>query len=392
MGEIGGNLDKLDPETAAGVEPPLEMSEGSVSRDARRGQRVADSQGEAGGTQARGQNFSSRPAARSSTPGNRWPASRTLSRAGTVSITRRLHRGRFLATNCESPPCGQARSRRRSHTPAALDSTPAVTPSLPDVAVASTGPRVQSARPPHLAERRRALLRRRSKILALRVSAGSRSVAGGPAPAGPSEKAVAAAASRAHTLGASFNLMAERLAEARSVADDYQKMLESRVVERTQQLRHLAEHDPLTELPNRRQLFAQMSEALAGAAERGLAVGVMVLDLDNFKNINDTMAIHGGTASQEVAKRLESVVSGQAFRRARGGRVHRVCGPHAAWMTCCGRAGDPPGFSSPLAGTGAPVGQRQPRHRRLSGACGRCGRLMRAGRGPVRAKAIGRQG
>lgn len=45
------------------------------------------------------------------------------------------------------------------------------------------------------------------------------------------------------------NRMAESLAEAREINREYQNVLESRVDERTRQLQHLAEHDPLTGLP-----------------------------------------------------------------------------------------------------------------------------------------------
>ena len=54
-------------------------------------------------------------------------------------------------------------------------------------------------------------------------------------------------------LATSFNRMAESLAEAREINREYQNVLESRVDERTRQLQHLAEHDPLTGLANPRQ-------------------------------------------------------------------------------------------------------------------------------------------
>ena len=121
-------------------------------------------------------------------------------------------------------------------------------------------------------------------------------------------------------LGACFNDMAQRLADARVVTDDYQRLLETRVRDRTRQLQHLAEHDPLTELPNRRQLFSQLTAALAAAEAGGEVVGVLVLDLDNFKNINDTMGhAYGDRVLQEVAKRLDAVVSKHGFSARQGG-------------------------------------------------------------------------
>jgi len=123
-----------------------------------------------------------------------------------------------------------------------------------------------------------------------------------------------------HELGVSFNQMAQRLADARVESEDYQKVLECRVSERTRQLQHLAEHDPLTELPNRRQLFTQLTTALREAEASAGVLGVMVLDLDNFKNINDTMGhSYGDRVLQEVAKRLDAVVSPCGFSARQGG-------------------------------------------------------------------------
>jgi diguanylate cyclase (GGDEF)-like protein len=118
-------------------------------------------------------------------------------------------------------------------------------------------------------------------------------------------------------LAVSFNRMAESLAEARGVTRQYQGQLESRVDERTRQLQHLAEHDPLTELPNRRQLVAYLDAALQRAAREGLRVAVFFLDLDNFKNINDSMGhAFGDLVLQGVAQRLReaSGTSGYAAR------------------------------------------------------------------------------
>jgi diguanylate cyclase (GGDEF)-like protein len=122
------------------------------------------------------------------------------------------------------------------------------------------------------------------------------------------------------TLGIAFNRMADRLAESQAITEDYQKALEAQVIERTRQLQHLAEHDPLTELPNRRQLFAELTAALRRANPGSDVVGVLVLDLDNFKNINDTMGhSYGDCVLQQVAQRLEAVVAGFGFSARQGG-------------------------------------------------------------------------
>ncbi|CUI03765.1 EAL domain-containing protein [Massilia antarctica] len=54
-------------------------------------------------------------------------------------------------------------------------------------------------------------------------------------------------------------------------------------------LTHLAHHDALTGLPNRTLFYDTLQRTLALARENGALVAVMFLDLDNFKNINDTL-------------------------------------------------------------------------------------------------------
>jgi len=71
---------------------------------------------------------------------------------------------------------------------------------------------------------------------------------------------------------------------------------------------HLAQHDYLTDLPNRVLLHDRLSQALAGA-ERGAKGALLFVDLDFFKNINDTLGHQAGDkVLQEVAKRLVDAV------------------------------------------------------------------------------------
>jgi diguanylate cyclase (GGDEF)-like protein len=75
------------------------------------------------------------------------------------------------------------------------------------------------------------------------------------------------------------------------------------------QLRHLATHDALTDLPNRVLLDDRLEQAIAHADRAGQSFAVMMLDLDRFKIINDSLGHHAGDAVlKEIAGRLHQVV------------------------------------------------------------------------------------
>ena len=75
--------------------------------------------------------------------------------------------------------------------------------------------------------------------------------------------------------------------------------------EATARLTHLAYHDPLTGLPNRLAFETQLSQAIANGDRQGRQLALMLIDLDNFKNINDTLGHHiGDELLQKVAIRL----------------------------------------------------------------------------------------
>jgi diguanylate cyclase (GGDEF)-like protein len=71
------------------------------------------------------------------------------------------------------------------------------------------------------------------------------------------------------------------------------------------QLSHQAFHDSLTGLPNRSHLLGRASEAVRLAAVTGTRAAVMLLDLNGFKEVNDTAGHQAGDLLlQQVSKRL----------------------------------------------------------------------------------------
>ncbi|SMB85920.1 putative bifunctional diguanylate cyclase/phosphodiesterase [Deinococcus hopiensis] len=62
------------------------------------------------------------------------------------------------------------------------------------------------------------------------------------------------------------------------------------------QSHHMAYHDPLTRLPNRRLLMDRIAQALHQAERRGTPLGILVVDLDGFKLINDSLGHAAGDA------------------------------------------------------------------------------------------------
>lgn len=92
------------------------------------------------------------------------------------------------------------------------------------------------------------------------------------------------------------------------------RQLEDAEAERARLLReahHQAHHDPLTGLPNRRQLEESLLAALARAGGQRRRVGLLFCDVNNFKQVNDTLGhAAGDQVLKHVARRIAGAVRG----------------------------------------------------------------------------------
>jgi diguanylate cyclase (GGDEF)-like protein len=70
-----------------------------------------------------------------------------------------------------------------------------------------------------------------------------------------------------------------------------------------EKLRIVATHDPLTALPNRTLLHERLSHALAKAQRHGRRLAVLLVDLDRFKHVNETLGHEAGDTLLKVAAR-----------------------------------------------------------------------------------------
>jgi diguanylate cyclase (GGDEF)-like protein len=114
--------------------------------------------------------------------------------------------------------------------------------------------------------------------------------------------------------------IAERIAVQAAVAIDNARMHE--------QLRLQATRDGLTGLPNHRSLQDELTKRLAEAYETGMPLGVCLLDIDNFKRVNDTYGHPvGDEAIKAIGRTLAHGVGGMGMVGRYGGEEFVVIMP-----------------------------------------------------------------
>jgi diguanylate cyclase (GGDEF)-like protein/PAS domain S-box-containing protein len=127
---------------------------------------------------------------------------------------------------------------------------------------------------------------------------------------------------------------------------------------------HLAQHDALTDLPNRVLFREKMNEGLARVAADGTAMAVLCLDLDNFKTVNDRQGhAIGDRLLRWVADRLRECVGESGTVARLGGDEFAVlqCGPQPASAEHLARrlvdiVSRPPPFDDQLVHGGVSIG------------------------------------
>lgn len=122
------------------------------------------------------------------------------------------------------------------------------------------------------------------------------------------------------TLSAAINDMLDTIGEGRQRIEKHAGDLESLVDQRTAQLNLRANYDQLTGLPNRYQLMDRMDQMLSDAERLNHRLALILIDLDRFKNINDSLGHHAGDLLlQEVSRRVSKcLTNGEFFARLGG--------------------------------------------------------------------------
>ncbi len=118
----------------------------------------------------------------------------------------------------------------------------------------------------------------------------------------------------------SFNKMLSAVQTRETELKQHNEHLEKMVEMRTGQLQHRANHDALTQLPNRYLLMEKLNQGIANAKRHDSLLAILLIDLDRFKIINDSLGhAIGDKLLQEVAARLKGLARESDCIRRLGG-------------------------------------------------------------------------
>ena len=114
------------------------------------------------------------------------------------------------------------------------------------------------------------------------------------------------------------DLLTQLAGEVSFALDLYEREDQRRTAE--DRIRHLANHDTLTGLPNRTLLLDRLSQALHSAQRAQHCVGLLFLDLDHFKTINDSQGHDvGDQLLQAISQRLRNAIRQEDTLARQGG-------------------------------------------------------------------------
>jgi len=116
---------------------------------------------------------------------------------------------------------------------------------------------------------------------------------------------------------------------AKEKADRYARILEEKVVRRTQEINNIMRRDVLTDVHNRRSFEEQIRKDLANAQRQNFPLSLVYLDVDHFKNINDSEGHQRGDEVLTSVGRILNTICREGDTPARiGGDEFCVILPH----------------------------------------------------------------
>jgi diguanylate cyclase (GGDEF)-like protein len=110
------------------------------------------------------------------------------------------------------------------------------------------------------------------------------------------------------------NAMAVKSIEvSHELNEDYRLKLENlnkQLIDSSKELEYLSLYDSVTALPNRSLFYDRLTRELNNAESHESSIGILLIDIDSFKDINDTLGHdHGDSLLNKIARRFDSEVS-----------------------------------------------------------------------------------